>query len=81
MNLSGLRSRIARAGAAVTPRPGRRRKLTTAENRQELDRILTEIDRLPADAAPHPDSTGLAEALAEIDRVLAVMDEREAAAS
>jgi putative NIF3 family GTP cyclohydrolase 1 type 2 len=54
--------------------------LTTAENRQELDRILTEIDRLPADAAPHPDSTGLAEALAEIDRVLAAMDAREAVA-
>jgi hypothetical protein len=80
MNFAGLRSQVEALAKRARPRPGRRRKLTTAENRQELDRILTEIDRLPADAAPHPDSTGLAEALAEIDRVLAAMDAREAVA-
>ena len=79
-SLDSLRRQVAALAKRAQPRPGRRRRLTTAENRQELDRILTEIDRLPADAAPHPDSTGLVEALAEIDRVLAVMDEREAVA-
>jgi CHASE3 domain sensor protein len=53
--------------------------MTTSENREEFARILAKIESLPADAPVYPE--GLVEAYAEIDRVLAVMDEREAAAS
>jgi hypothetical protein len=70
MSVANLKKRLTR----LAPRPGQRRKLTTSENRQALDQILAKLDCLPADAPPHPDTTGLAEAQREVDRVLAVME-------
>lgn len=78
-SISSLRAKIERLKALVeSKRIGPQRKPTTFETRQELDRILAKLENLPADASPHPDTRGLAEARAEIDRVLAVMDARDA---
>jgi hypothetical protein len=79
MDLKSLRTRLARIGATVTP-SRRPRKLTTAEGRQELDRILAKLDP----NAPPPTQAQLTEnapAYAELDRILVEMDAREAAAS
>jgi hypothetical protein len=74
MDLRAIKNRIRKLG----PRPGQRRKPTTSETRQELDRILAKLESLPTDAPPHPDTTGLAAAEAELDRMLAVIDKRAA---
>jgi hypothetical protein len=72
MDLRSLRSQVAVARAAMpTPRPHR---LTTSENREEFARILAKIESLPAGTPPHPDTTGLAETYAEIDRVIARLE-------
>ena len=81
MNLHSLRHRLDRVRDATTPPTPRSRKPTTAESRQEFDRILAKLESLPPDAPPHPDSRGLVEARQELDRILAEMDAREAAAS
>jgi hypothetical protein len=70
MNLRAIENRLRKLG----PRPGSRQKPTTAEARQALDRILAKLESLPADDPPHPDSRGLREAEAELDRMLAVLD-------
>ena len=43
-SLGDLRRRLDRAGAAAQPHPGRPYRMTTAENRQALDRIVGEVD-------------------------------------
>ncbi|MBN2573561.1 MAG: hypothetical protein JXP73_03275 [Deltaproteobacteria bacterium] len=69
MNIRKIETRLERL-APVPPPPRYRR--TTAETRQELDRVLGVIGRRPP-GRPHRDPRGLAEAQAEVDRVLAVL--------
>ena len=51
MQLQTIRSQLAKLRLRPTPW---RRKPTTAENRQELDRILAHVANLPADAPRYP---------------------------
>jgi len=63
---------ITRRLEALAERTRPRHRMTTAEARQELDRILNKIDALAsAGAPPHPDPSGLSEARAELDSMLA----------
>ena len=71
IRLDGIRREIAGL-VAVQKLRTRRKKATSAETRQEIDRILAKLDDLPADA--HPDTTGLDEARLELDRVLAGLE-------
>jgi hypothetical protein len=49
--ITSLRSQVAALVAAAQPRPGRPYKLTTSENRQELDRLVGLVDLMFASAA------------------------------
>jgi hypothetical protein len=73
IRLDGIRREIAGLVAEQKLRT-RRKKPTTAEARQEIDRILAKVESLPADAPPHPDTRGLREAQRALDRVLAVLE-------
>lgn len=71
MDLHSLRNRLARLATVAPPRW---RKLTTAEARQELDRILDKIDALAAAGAPAAKLTPAEAARArEIDAELEAM--------
>lgn len=76
MSLSSMRNELAKLRLRPTPW---RRKPTTAEQRQELDAILARVESLPPNSPPHPDGTGLVEARAALDRLLAEIDRREKA--
>jgi hypothetical protein len=73
VKLESFKSRIDKLAPRPRP-PSWKPKATTAENRQALDRLLDKIKNLPPDAPPHPDTTGLAEAQAECQRVLDIID-------
>ncbi len=73
INLSSLRGQIERL-RILAESESPRRKPTTSEIRNELERVLAEIESRPADAPPHPDVTGLREAQQELARVLVVLN-------
>jgi hypothetical protein len=72
MDLKSLDRRLDRAAAAAQPRPARPHRRTTAEGRQELDRILQTI----ANPRPPTPAELLAntEAYAELDLVIARLE-------
>jgi hypothetical protein len=81
--IAKMRTRLetAERRAGTKPAPRRRRpKPTTAETRQELDRILAHIESLPpgAPANTEPGHPTVEEARRELDRVLASMSKRDA---
>ena len=51
MDLRSLQNRLDRAAAAAQPRPGRPHRLTTHENRAELDRLVGLVDLMSGVAA------------------------------
>ena len=74
---ASIRNRIAKLG----PRPkGWKRKPTTAENRQELERFLKEIESRPKPAVarvPTPaEAREIDEARAELDRIASELEKR-----
>jgi hypothetical protein len=77
LSFESIRNRIAKLGPKP---PGWQRKPTTAEARQELDRLLAKMENMPVDPNP-PEPTPaearqIAWAQAECDRMLAEMDKR-----
>ena len=77
-SIAQLRRSLEAISKRAQPPQGPRRKLTTAENRQEFERILAKLESLPADAPSFPRTPAEAarerEILAELDRILATMN-------
>jgi len=77
--IANLRTQVAALVAAAQPRPGRPHRRTTAEGRQEIDRILQAI------ANPRPPTLDelreCAESYAELDLVIARLDRDDAEAA
>jgi len=74
MSFESIRNRIAKLGPKP---PGWRRKPTTAENRQELERFLKEIESRPKPTVARvPTPREIDEARAELDRIASELEKR-----
>ena len=79
MSIQSLVTRARALSAKLSPGP--RRKPTTAESRQELDRVLALVEaraRAGAPANTEPGHPSLEEAYEVLDGVLAEIDRRDA---